>query len=92
MTDEPSSRDRELAKDAPVEPPEGPTGVWVVYRDGATYADLPTLYLGVDEDGIHTFQLLTPRDDPIAKIGALIWPGRTSLIIPNQHPPGEHPA
>jgi hypothetical protein len=64
--------------------------VWITYYDGATFTDLPSLYLGVDEDGLATFQLLTPRDDPIAKIGAVYWPGRTSLMIPGQHPPEDH--
>ena len=90
MNDEPSDKDRELAKDAPAEPPEGPAGVWLTYFDGQTYTDLPTLFLGIDEDGLATFQLLTPRDEPIAKLGAVYWPGRTSLLIPGLHPPEEH--
>ena len=82
MTDVPSDRDRKLAEGATGEPPEGPTGVWVEYFDGARFNDLPTLYLGTDEDGLATFEVLAPRDERAKKIGARTFPGRTSLIIP----------
>lgn len=89
MSDVPSDMDSRLAKGAAGEPPEGPSGVWLEYADGARFTDLPTLYLGTDEDGLATFQLLVPRDEPIAKIGAERWPGRTSMLIPRMLPGGQ---
>lgn len=62
--------------------PEGPQGVWVEYQDGTRYVDVPTVYVGLDESGSSTFELIPPRDERPTAIGARLWPARTGLSVP----------
>ena len=82
MSDVPSPRDRRFADAAPAEPPEGPVGVWLAYADGTRIEDIPTIYLGVDEFGLHIWQTLSPRDEPPVGAGMKILPARTTVVIP----------
>lgn len=83
MSDVPSDMDRRFAENDPGgAEPESPSGVWVEYFDGVRFDDLPLLYLGIDEDGLATFQVLTPRDEPVRKAGMKTFPARTALIVP----------
>jgi hypothetical protein len=72
------------------EVPSGPTGVWLEYEDGQRYEDLPTIYVGRDDNGCACFRVLTPRDEPPVAAGMATLPGMTSIEIPGLRPP--HPA
>lgn len=86
MSDLPSPRDRQYADNAPSEPPQGPEGVWLKYADGTRVGDLPTIYLGVDAEGLHCWQVLSPSDDHPVAAGAAVLPARSALVIPQLRP------
>lgn len=62
--------------------PKGPTGVWIEYADGGWYANVPTVFVGIDDEGCAQFEVIPPREEAPVAMGAVEWPGKTSLIIP----------
>jgi hypothetical protein len=69
--------------------PAGPEGVWLEYADGARYENLPTVFQGIDDDGLATFEVIPPREEAPMSAGAALWPGMTSLVLPVLAPGAE---
>ena len=82
---------REGPAPAPIEP-EYPKGVWVEYPDGERHENLILMYRGLDEDGLHLFELMLPHsleDRRPCRMGVDVLPARTSIGFPC--PPGMTP-
>lgn len=50
-------------------PGDAPEHVWVRYRDGVFYEDLPVIYRGMNSDGQDVWEALLPRTETPSGFG-----------------------
>jgi hypothetical protein len=76
--------------DSPEEIPAGPVGVWLEYGDGLRYTDVPTIYVGRDDEGLAVFEVIPPREGSPVAAGMATMPGMTTVSIPALRPKEHH--
>lgn len=58
-----------------------PDDVRVHYADGTTSDELPTIYLGVDDEGTAVWEAMLPDDREPVRLTVASLPARTTVLL-----------